>query len=239
MMPNLQFGIIQQYQQGVNFAQQGMMAEQMGNGAAAAQCYDQAIAFIGNSIAGAVQSGLPVLDSAHFSYAFCNLSAARVKFAMGWPQAAPMHLAQAFQALQQAIAINPNFFQYHSTLGAVLLGQGNVPGAIQEFQRAVQLNPADGWSHWMLSSMYSAQGASAASNQYYAAAVQAQPNLPPPQQYAPAAAAAPGGAQGSKPERDWFGLAIAGLKFATSLVDASQKSGAPAQPSWPQFGWRG
>ena len=241
MIPNLQFGLNQQFQQGLNFAQQGMIAEQTGNWAAVAPCYDQAIAFIGNSIAGAVQAGIPVPDNVHFSYAFCHFNAARVKAAMGWPQLAPMHLAQAFQGLQQALAINPNFFQYHSAIGVVMLAQGNVAGAMQAFQRAVQLNPADSWSQWMLASLYSAQGATAVSNQYYAAAVQVQPNLPPPPQYAPAVAAAPGGAQAGKPKHDWFELINNALKFGNSIAGAFQQSGGAQQPSmWGQpsgWGW--
>jgi len=239
MMPNVQFSLNQQFQQGLSFAQQAMMAEQMGNWAAVAPCYDQAIAFIGNSMAGAIGSGTPIPDNVHFSYAFCNFNAARVKAAMGWPQAAPMHLAQAFQSLQQAIAINANFFQYHSALAVVMLAQGNVAGALQAFQRAVQLNPADSWSQWMLASLYSSQGATAISNQFYAAATRVQPNLPPPPQYAPVAAAAPGGVSGSKSGRDWFELINNALKLGNSIAGAFQQNSGPQQPAmWgQQSGW--
>lgn len=132
MMPN-QFTLNQQFEQGVYLAQQAMMAEQMGNLPAAATCFDQAIALIGNTIAMATQSGIPVLDNVYFCYAFCSFNAARVKAALGMPQAAPLHLGQAFQAMEQALAMNPGFFAYHSAFAVVLLAQGNVPAAVQEF----------------------------------------------------------------------------------------------------------
>jgi hypothetical protein len=50
MMPNIQMALNQQFQQGCSFAQQAMMSEQMGNLPAAAQCYDQAVQMIGNSM---------------------------------------------------------------------------------------------------------------------------------------------------------------------------------------------
>ena len=240
MMPNLQFTLNQQFQQGVYFVQQAMMAEQMGNLPAAAPCYDQAIALIGNAIAMASQSGIPVLDNVYFSYAFCNFNAARVKAALGMPQAAPLHLSHAYQAMQQALAMNPGFFAYHSAFAVVLLAQGNVAAAVQEFQRAVQLNPADGFSQWMLSSLYTSQGNTAMANQYYAAAQQAQPNLPPPQQYVqPAAAPAGGGSSQSK--HDWFELISNGLKLANSIAGAFQSGGgggggASQMPDWGQGG---
>ena len=236
MMPNLQLALNQQFQQGVYFAQQAMVAEQTGNWAAVAPCYDQAIGLIGNAIGGAVQSGMPVFDNVYFSYAFCHFNAARVKAAMGWPQAAPMHLMQAFQGMQQAIAINPGNFQYHSALGVVILAQGNVAGALQSFQRAVQLNPADSWSQWMLASLYSTQGATAISNQYYAAAVQVQPNLPHPQQYGASAGMAQGAPQGQQGGHDWFGLINNALKLANSIAGAFEQQGGQTQqqPMWNQ-----
>ena len=238
-MLNFQFALNQHFQQGVYCAQQAMMAEQMGNLPAAIPCYDQAIALIGNAIAIATQSGIPVLDNVYFSYAFCSFNAARVKAALGMPQASPVHLGQAFQAMQQALAMNPSFFAYHSAFAVVLLAQGNVAGAIQEFQRAVQLNPTDGFSQWMLSLLYTSMGNTAVAIQYYAAAQQAQPNLPPPQQYLhPAVAAAGGGSSQSK--HDWFELIGNGLKLANSIVGAFQSSsgggGSSQTPDWSQDG---
>ena len=58
MTPNIQFALNQQFQQGCYFAQQAAMAEQMGNLAGACQCYDQAIAIIGNTMATASQSAM-------------------------------------------------------------------------------------------------------------------------------------------------------------------------------------
>jgi tetratricopeptide (TPR) repeat protein len=153
-----------------------MMSEQMGNLPAAAQCYDQAVQMIGNSMVMANQYGMPVPDNVFFSFAYCHFNAARVKATAGWTQFAPMHLAQAHEALNRAIAMNPNFGQYHAAAGVLLLAEGNVAMAAQAFQHAVQLNPMDSWSQWMLSSLYSLQGNTGASQQHYAAAAQIQPH---------------------------------------------------------------
>src|SRR5262249_47338468 len=112
MMPNMQGALNQLFQQGCYFAQQAMMAEQMGNFAGAGQGYDQAIQSIGNSMVMANQYGMPVPDNVFFSFAYCHFNAARVKSMAGWAQFAPMHLAQAHEALNRAIAMNPNFGQY-------------------------------------------------------------------------------------------------------------------------------
>ena len=54
--------------------------------------------------------------------------------------------------------------------------QGNYGGAIWELQQAVQLNPGDAWSQWMLASIYNAMGTAAMMNQYYNAALQFRPS---------------------------------------------------------------
>lgn len=242
MMPNLQLALNQQFQQGCYFAQQAMMAEQTGNLMAAGQCYDQAIATIANTMNMASQSGIPILDNVFFSFSVCHFNAARVKAVAGWPQAAPMHLGQALQALNQAIAINPNFFQYHSAAGVVLLAQGNIGEALKAFQRAVQLNPSDSWSQWMLASLYSAQGNTIASNQYYAAATQVQPNLPSPQQFMQQYQAPPmrqGGGTSNQGSHDWFEIINNALKFGNSVAGFFQQGGDQnqAQGGWGQSGW--
>ncbi len=242
MMPDLLLALNQQFQQGCYIAQQAIMAEQMGNGVGASQFYDQASGVIGNTVGMANQYGLPISDNVFFSLAFCNFNAARLKAAMGWPQAVPQHLNTALQAINQAQARNPNFFAYHSAAGLILLAMSNVPAAVQEFQRAVQLNPADAWSQWMLSSLYAAQGKTMAANQYYAAAASAQPGLPQPQQFVPpyqqGAQSYPGGQQqGGK--HDWFGLIDNALKLGNSLMGMMQQGGQSqqgfGQMDWPTY----
>ena len=139
MMPDLLLALNQQFQQGCYIAQQAIMAEQMGNGVGASQLYDQASGVIANVVGTANQYGVPIFDNVFFSLAFCHFNAARLKAAMGWPQAIPQHLNTALQAINQALAINPNFFTYHSAAGLILLAMSNVSAAVLAFQRAVQL----------------------------------------------------------------------------------------------------
>jgi hypothetical protein len=63
-------------------------------------------------------------------------------------------------------------------MGTVLLAEENATMAAHSFLRAVQLNPMDAFSQWMLSSLHSAQGDAASANYYYGAAVGQQPGLP-------------------------------------------------------------
>src|ERR1017187_2952100 len=132
--PNIYLVLNQQYMQACGAGQQAMMMEASGNGPAAAQLYEQAIAVLGNSMMVARQSGVFVPDSILYTFAYSHFSAARVEAAMSWPLA-PAHLAIALDALNQAIAVNPSVFQYHALAGAVLAAQGNLlwaghPGAI-------------------------------------------------------------------------------------------------------------
>jgi tetratricopeptide (TPR) repeat protein len=246
MMPDALGALNQQFQQGCYVAQQAAMAEQMGNVFAACQLYDQAIGLIANTIGMATQYGIPVTDNVFFSVAYCHFNAARLKAAAGWPQAVPAHLNFALQAVSQAIAINPNIYLYHSGAGLVLLAMSNVPAAMQEFERAVQLNPADSFSHWMLSSLHTAQGNTMAANQYYAAALSAQPNLPPPQfapeqnQVAPSTPGQGGQNQGAK--HDWFGLINNALQFGNNVMGMMGKASQGQSVEGggqPNFNWSG
>ena len=242
MMPDLLLALNQQFQQGCYIAQQAKMAEQMGNGVGASQLYDQASGVIANAVGMANQYGVPIFDNVFFSLAFCHFNAARLKAAMGLPQAVPQHLNTALQAINQALAINPNFFAYHSAAGLILLAMSNVPAAVQAFQRAVQLNPADAWSQWMLSSLFTVQGNTVAANQYYAAAASAQPGLPQPQQFVPQFQDAPShsGGQQQRVKHDWFGLIIEALKLGNSVMGMMQQGGQ-SQQGWGQtdFNWSG
>jgi tetratricopeptide (TPR) repeat protein len=242
MMPNLQFALNQQFQQGCYMAQQAALAEQMGNLQGAVQCFDQAILLIGNTVSAAAQAGIPVLDNVFFSHAYCQFNAARVKAMAGWPQAAPMHLAQALQSMNQAIQRNPGFAPYHAAAGMVLAAQGNVVEAVRAFQQAVQLNPADAWSQWMLASLASTQGNTVAANQYYAAAMQTPSNLPPPQQFVQQFQQAPaqgGGAKG----HDWFELVNNALKFGNTVAGLFDQGGGQqgmgAAAGWGGQNWGG
>jgi tetratricopeptide (TPR) repeat protein len=243
MLPNVQFSLNQQFQQGCNLAQQGVLAEQAGNPMFAAQSYDQAIGMIGNAVGAALQYGIPVLHNVYFALAFCHFNSARIKAATGWVQYVPAHLNFALQAINQAINMNPGFAMYHSAAGLILLGQSNLPEAARAFQRAVQLNPADSWSQWMLSSLYTAQGNLPMANQFYTAAASAQPNLPPPQTFVPpqfqtAGASAGPAPSGAEKKRDWFELINNALTFGNGLMKAfdSGSSSAGQAPAWPGAG---
>lgn len=128
VITHVQLALNQQFQQGCACAQQGMLAEQVGNWSFAAQCYDQSIAIIGNAMTIAGQYGMPVLDNVFASYAVCHFQAARVKSAAGWANLAPAHLAAASQALYQAIAIRPDVAQYRAAAAMVQAAQGTFSG---------------------------------------------------------------------------------------------------------------
>ncbi|HEY1758185.1 MAG TPA: tetratricopeptide repeat protein [Bryobacteraceae bacterium] len=200
--PNINFLLNQQYSEACAAAQQAWMLEASGNAMGAAQMYEQALGVLWNSMTMAGQSGVFIPDSILYTFGYWHLTAARVESSMGWPQA-PAHLAMALDALNRAIAINPNLFQYHAVAGAVLAAQGSFAWAVQAFTRALQLNPADVWSRYMLSAMYSAQGNMAMAGQNFAAVQQVAPNLPSPQQFLPQApASAPAGPGSPAPARD-------------------------------------
>lgn len=125
---NIQLALNQQFQQGCFAAQQGMLAEQVGNWPMAAQCYDQSIAVIGNSIAVAGQYGVPVLDNVFATYAVCNFQAARAKAAAGYGQFASAHLGVALQAINQAAAMRPDVPQYQAAAAFLQSAQsGSLP----------------------------------------------------------------------------------------------------------------
>jgi tetratricopeptide (TPR) repeat protein len=219
--PNIYFELNRQYMQACGVGQQAMMMEASGNGPAAAQLYEQAIAVLGNSMMLARQSGVFIPDSILYTSAYSHFSAARVEAAIGWPQA-PAHLAMALDALNQAIAVNPNVFQYHAMAGAVLAAQGNLPWAMQAFTRALQLNPADVWSGYMLSALYAAQGNVAMAGQHFANVQQVVPNLPSWQQFLPQSDT-PGTAPGPEHDHpDWLkktGQILDILKTSTEVVN--------------------
>jgi hypothetical protein len=146
VISNVQLALNQQFQQGCASAQQGMLAEQVGNWSFAVQCYDQSIAIIGNAMTIAGQYGMPVLDNVFASYAVCHFQAARVKAAAGWANLAPAHLAAASQALYQAIAIRPDIAQYRAAVAMVQAAQGSLSGAnnLSPSGQTSQMQPPQG-----------------------------------------------------------------------------------------------
>jgi len=237
--PGFQIG--QQYMQGCGLAQQAMMLEVSGNWnpASAVQLYEQAATLIWGSMTQAQQWGLPVYAGAWFALGTVHFNAARVQTAMGWSAPASQHLAQALQCLNQAIAMQPGFVPFHSAAGTVLVAQGNLPEAQRAFETAVRLNPADVYSNYMLGVMHSVQGNGAAATQYYGVVQQQAPTLPPPQQFQPAPAPAPGG-QRANSAANWLDIIN---KIATTVKNVGDAANSISglfghsqmfsQPAWP------
>lgn len=172
----------QQFIQGCSIGQQALVLEMSGNVQSACQFYDQAAAMLTNCVSAAQQYMVPVSDQGWFSVAWCHFNAARTKTMLGWGMAAPAHLSQAQVALNNAITINPYCGPYYSALGILLAASGQAGPAIQAFAQAVNLNPADAFSQYMLALLNQAQGNYAAGSQHFGVAQQYVPNLPPPTQ---------------------------------------------------------
>jgi tetratricopeptide (TPR) repeat protein len=175
----------QHYTQGCMLSQQAVMLELSGSVLAANQLFEQSSALIGNCIIAAQQSGTPVLDNVFFVCACAHFNAARTASMLGWSHVVPNHLNQAQIAIGCAVTLNPRSFQYHSAAGMLYAAQGDLSAAVSEFQQALQLNPSDSGSLYMLSFLSAAQGDIPNGNQYYRLAAQTIPNLPPPQQLMP------------------------------------------------------
>lgn len=118
----------------------------------------------------------------------------------------------------------------------VEIDRQNLPEAIRAFTRAVQLNPIDAFSQYMLSVLNVNQGNQIMANQYFQAAAQTVPNLPSPQmmaqqmQNAPPPPSANGSGAGTGQEKragfDWTQL----MKTVASVADCVAKF-APAGAS--------
>ncbi|GBF79682.1 tetratricopeptide repeat protein [Aphanothece sacrum] len=167
------------YQQGCNLGQQAIQAEMTQNFPVAANLYAQTIEQIKHSISIARQVGQFVSGYVYYSLGFTYFRAALMQTTLGFQELAPNYLTDSLANVNQAIALNPNFFQYHSLAGEILLAQGNTVEAQKAFSFALQLNPMDAKSSWMLSFLYSARQQTAMANQYYQKAHQIQPDAPP------------------------------------------------------------
>jgi len=150
MNPVISATLNQQMMSGAACGQQGMLAESQGNAMAAAQCYDQAIGWIQQSMLTAQQWGTFVPDGVFAALANAHASAARVKNLLGYPPIAWQHLSQALGCLNQAIAQNPCMAVYHSAAGTLLMSMNNLPDARRAFSAVQQLQPGDPYSMQML-----------------------------------------------------------------------------------------
>jgi tetratricopeptide (TPR) repeat protein len=240
MNPQLYFQLNQQYMQGCGLAQQALMQEMSGNWNPAylVQMYEQAVGLITGSMNLAQQWGMPVYPQAWFALATVHFNAARIQAATGWLAPASQHLAQALMCLNQAIGMQPNFFQYHSAAGTVLLAQGNLPEAERAFRRALELFPGDVYSNYMLSVMQATQGNMAAAASHYGMAQQRVPNLPAPQQFQFQPAPPQGGPGGSAMK--WLDIINKVATTVKNVGDAANtlsglfgQGQSFAQPAWP------
>ncbi len=224
----------QQYAQACDAGRQAAFLEAQGNIIGAAQMLESASAGINSCVTTAQQNGIPVMDQVYFSAAYLHYNAARLQLMTGWVQNAPMHLLFAEGALNQAIALNPNFAPYHASAGMIEIARQNVPEAIRAFTRAIQLNPADAFSQYMLGVLSTTQGNVTMANQCFQVAAAGVPNLPPPQlmaqqvQAAPAAATATANASENHAGFDWSQL----FKTIASVADCVGKF-APAGAAAP------
>jgi tetratricopeptide (TPR) repeat protein len=166
------------YQQGCISAQQAAQAELVGNFNAAAAYYDGAIAQLSAAINGAIQLGIFIPDNTYCPLGFCYFKGAIAKNCIGDKNAAYYYLGYAINTLNQAIAMNPTYFYYHSLMGEILAFQGNLVEAQRAFHTALQLNPMDARAYWMLGFLYSAMQQPAQATQCYQHAQQIQPNVP-------------------------------------------------------------
>jgi tetratricopeptide (TPR) repeat protein len=180
MMPGATDVLNQQFQQASQLSQFAAACEAGGNLLQAAQTLEQAAALIGASMQTAQMWFMPVPESIYFAIGSASFQAARVQTRLGFAQLAFPHLAQSLWAFNQAIAINPTYFGYHAWAGTVLAAQGNLWWADQALQRALQLNPQDQWSTYMLSSIRQSQGHVAQGQQMYSTVQQSYPGAPPP-----------------------------------------------------------
>ena len=90
-----------------------------------------------------------------FAAAYAALAITHLQFAFVGPLAPDMFLPKAAAAARHAIRLDDALPEAHGALGLVLRNQWNWQGALQEFQRAVELNPEYAEGHRMHAGMLS------------------------------------------------------------------------------------
>ena len=205
MNPVISATLNQQMMSGAACGQQGMLAESQGNAMAAAQCYDQAIGWIQQSMLTAQQWGTFVPDGVFATLANAHASAARVKNLLGYPPMAWQHLSQALGCLNQAIAQNPRMAVYHSAAGTLLMSMNNLPDAWRAFSTVQQLQPGDPYSMQMLNMLQGMQSRAPSPPNWAGM----QPMLGgaamgAPQQFMPGMPGQPQPSPGSSDHTDWM-----------------------------------
>jgi uncharacterized protein (TIGR02466 family) len=81
-------------------------------------------------------------------------------------------LGEAAEAYQQAIKINPNFFEAHGNLGTVLQHQGKLDAAVASYQAGLKINPQDARGYFNLGTALRDNGDLAAAVNSYKKAIQ-------------------------------------------------------------------
>lgn len=229
MNPAVNVTLNQQLMSGAALGQQGMVAEAQGNPMAAAQLYEQAIAWIQQSMGTAQQWGVFIPHGVHATLANAHACAARAKTALGQPPAAWPHWQQALFELNQALQQFPQFAPYHAAAGAVLMSMGNLQDAWRAFTTAQQLQPGEPMSSQMLAMMQGMMPAMPQPAMPGWGAMQPQPAMGLPGAWqTPAAGASPGTAQ----HPDWMKT----VSNACSMLDQVFKTVGGFQDMMGRFG---
>jgi tetratricopeptide (TPR) repeat protein len=84
---------------------------------------------------------------------------------------------EAESILRQAVGLDPDLAQAHFNLGGLRYIRGNYPGAITEYKRVIELNPAhiDAWR--MLTWSYYRSGEMVKAREAYDSAIHLRPTL--------------------------------------------------------------
>ncbi len=131
----------QQFFAGCQAAQQGFFLESQGNLLMAINCYQQAIAYVSQSMFSARQASVPVPDHVYHTHGQMHFFAARAKAAAGDVVGAQQHLMEAMNAFSFAANLNPMVPHHRLALGDVLMLLGNLPEAERAFNSALQIVP--------------------------------------------------------------------------------------------------
>jgi len=84
---------------------------------------------------------------------------------------------EAIEHYEQAVQLNPNFFEAHDSLGVALSTLGKLPEAIQHHERALQLKPDFAEAHFNLGRALAKQGKPNEAIEHYKRALQLKPDL--------------------------------------------------------------